>query len=114
MFRVAMDVLPAQASAVSCERMFSSSKETCTLRRNRLSPETLEALQVLKYSIKQRRLNFVDHLLAKEEDYRIDGVLTDFAIQELLDANKDDELAELFEGVAEKDASEWHKNPFQS
>jgi hypothetical protein len=56
---------------------------------------------------------FFDHLLANEEDYRKDGVLTDFAIQELVDANKDEELAELFEAVAEKDASEWYRNSFQ-
>ena len=53
MYCVALDVLPAQASAVSCERMFSSSKETDTLCRNRLSPEVMEALQILKYFYKQ-------------------------------------------------------------
>jgi hypothetical protein len=31
LFWVAMDVLPAQASSVPCERAFSSSKETCAL-----------------------------------------------------------------------------------
>ncbi|TFY59666.1 hypothetical protein EVJ58_g5639 [Rhodofomes roseus] len=33
-------------------------KETDTLRRNRLSPEVMEALQILKYLYKQERLNF--------------------------------------------------------
>ncbi|KAG2041596.1 hypothetical protein BDR03DRAFT_945198 [Suillus americanus] len=37
-----MDVLPA-----SCERVFLSSKDTCTLRRSRLSPQVMEALQIL-------------------------------------------------------------------
>lgn len=32
LFRLVMDILPAQASSVSCERVFSSSKETCTPR----------------------------------------------------------------------------------
>lgn len=51
-FRLAMDVLPIQGSAVPCERVFSSAKETTTPRRNRISPELMEALQVLKFSLK--------------------------------------------------------------
>jgi len=45
-----MDVLPAQASSVPCERLFSSGKETCTARRNRIKPNLMEALQALKLS----------------------------------------------------------------
>lgn len=56
-----MDILPIQASAVPCERVFSSSKETVTARRSRISPELMEGLQLLKYSIRQGRgLNFTD------------------------------------------------------
>jgi hypothetical protein len=76
MFQVEMDVLPAQASAVPCERVFSSSKERCTLRRNRVSRVLLEALQVLKYSYRSERLSFVEDLsIAKEADYTICGPL---------------------------------------
>jgi hypothetical protein len=50
-----MDILPIQASSVPCERVFSSSKETVTARRNSLSPDVMEALQLLKYSSKQGR-----------------------------------------------------------
>ena len=39
------DDKPAQASSVPCERLFSSGKETCTARRNRLQPHLMEALQ---------------------------------------------------------------------
>ncbi|CUA67706.1 Vacuolar protein sorting-associated protein 13a [Schizosaccharomyces pombe 972h-] [Rhizoctonia solani] len=53
--RMAMDVLPAQASSVSSERVFSSSKLTCTRERNRISAELVEALQVLKHSVRQHR-----------------------------------------------------------
>ncbi|KAG6864107.1 hypothetical protein C0991_012449, partial [Blastosporella zonata] len=67
LFCVAMDVLPVQASAVSCEHVFSSSKETCSLRRSRLSPKNMEAYD----------------LLAKEEDYRISGPVTSAAVDEL-------------------------------
>lgn len=57
-FRIAMDYLPIQASAVPCERVFSSSAETDTKRRNRISPVLMEALQMLKFYLKKERLNF--------------------------------------------------------
>lgn len=94
LFQVAMDVLPAQASAVPCERVFSSSKETCTLRRNLISRPLLEALQVLKYSYRSERLSFVEEM-AKEADYTISGPLTEAAIDELMEAGKYQELAGL-------------------
>ena len=56
-----MDILPIQGSSVSCERVFSSAKETTTARRNRISPELMEALQMLKFSLKSgRQLNFTE------------------------------------------------------
>ncbi|KAF8958264.1 hypothetical protein BDZ97DRAFT_64455 [Flammula alnicola] len=94
-----MDVLPAQASAVPCERIFSSSKETCTLRRNRISRVLLEALQVLKFSYRSDRLSFVEGLIAKESDYTISGQLTEFAINELMGAGKIEELDELIQNM---------------
>jgi len=57
-FRMAMDYLPIQASAVPCERVFSSSGETDTERRNRISPAFMEILQMLKFDRKKERLNF--------------------------------------------------------
>ncbi|KAG1748793.1 hypothetical protein EDD22DRAFT_828554 [Suillus occidentalis] len=74
--RVTMDVLPAQISCVPSERIFSSSKETCTLRRSDLSPATLEALRVFKFVYKQDRLNFTEDLVADERDYTISGPVT--------------------------------------
>jgi len=56
-----MDILPAQASAVACERLFSSSKETCTPRRNRINPDLMEALQTLKFSFRSGALDFTEH-----------------------------------------------------
>lgn len=87
-----MDVLPAQASAVPCERVSPSSKETCTLRRRRIRPELMEALQIPKYSIRTKRLAFGEHLIAKECDYALEGELTDHAVMELFDAGKFTEL----------------------
>lgn len=70
LYQIAMDVLPAQASSVSSERVFSSSKRTCTSERNRLSSTNMEFLQVLKHAYYRRRreneeletLDFVSHL----------------------------------------------------
>ncbi|KAJ7724397.1 hypothetical protein B0H16DRAFT_1231936, partial [Mycena metata] len=80
---------------VPCERVFSSSKETCTMRRSRLSAELLEILQFLKYMFKQQRLDFTADFLAKEEDYTIEGDLTEYAIRELVLNGGIEELEEL-------------------
>jgi hypothetical protein len=58
LFRIALDYLPIQASSVPCERVFSSAKETDTLKRNRIHPVLMEALQTLKFSLKKERFNF--------------------------------------------------------
>ncbi|QRV87948.1 hAT family dimerization protein [Ceratobasidium sp. AG-Ba] len=55
LYEIAMDVLPVQASSVSSERAFSSSKMTCTRERNKISAESMEYLQVLKHSLHRRR-----------------------------------------------------------
>jgi len=96
LFHLAMDILPAQATAVPCERVFSSSKETCTLRRSQLGPTTLEILQVLKHLYQQEQLDFMTGILAKEEDYTIEGPVTESAVLELLKAGKEEELHELY------------------
>jgi len=65
---MAMDYLPIQASSVPCERVFSLSAETDTKRRNRLSPLTMEALQMLKFYYKKEHLNFtLGWMMAEKE-----------------------------------------------
>ncbi|KIL54933.1 hypothetical protein M378DRAFT_182369 [Amanita muscaria Koide BX008] len=68
LYAMALDYLPIQASAVPCERAFSSASETDTKRRNRLHPTLMEALQILKFSLKQQRLDFMQGLETQEED----------------------------------------------
>lgn len=64
-----MDIIPIQGSAVPCERVFSSAKETMTPRRNRIKPELMEALQVLKFSVKKGRgLDFTSGLNIKAQE----------------------------------------------
>ena len=63
-----MDYLPIQASAVPCERVFSSSGETDTKKRNRTSPTLMEALQMLKFHLKKERLCFTTGLVTSQKD----------------------------------------------
>ncbi|EKM60179.1 uncharacterized protein PHACADRAFT_189306 [Phanerochaete carnosa HHB-10118-sp] len=67
-YAIAMDILPIQASAVPCERVFSSGKITVTDRRNKISGELMEALQILKFRFKQgHSLSFTHGLDIGEE-----------------------------------------------
>jgi hypothetical protein len=68
LFAMAMDYLPIQASSVPCERVFSSSAETDTRRRNRMSPLMMEALQMLKFHLKKERLNFTQGWSTTEQE----------------------------------------------
>jgi hypothetical protein len=69
-----MDILPIQASSVPCERVFSSSKETTTARRNKLHPHLVEALQILKYGRKHSKgLSFTEGLDEKEKLAELEG-----------------------------------------
>jgi hAT family C-terminal dimerisation region len=55
-----LDVLPSQASSVSCERIFSSAKLTATDRRSRLKPEIFEILQIMKSTWRDRLKNLTE------------------------------------------------------
>lgn len=75
--RIALDVLPVQASSVACERLFSSAKLTATDLRSRLGPDELEKLQLLKFDWKREVFdlakendNYEQEMLIDEEFYR--------------------------------------------
>jgi hypothetical protein len=70
---MAMDYLPIQASAVPCERIFSSSAERDTKQRNRISPPLMEALQMLKSYLKKEHLNFTAAWMTTEKQMVDDG-----------------------------------------
>lgn len=64
-------MLAVKASSVLCERIFSSSKESTTLRRNSvISPAMMEHLQMLKFVVRQNRIIFMQPYVATEEDLR--------------------------------------------
>jgi hypothetical protein len=55
-------------SAVPCERVFSSAKETITMRCNRMGYNLMEALQMLKFTLRNHRiLDFFIGLTKKEK-----------------------------------------------
>ncbi|KAF8129616.1 hypothetical protein EV363DRAFT_1168993 [Boletus edulis] len=70
-------------SAVPCERVFSSSSETNTKKRNRISPLLMEALQMLKFWLKKDRLNFTKGWITPQKDM-------------VFDEDSDDLLGRLF------------------
>lgn len=96
LYRIALDVLPAQASAVPCERVFSSSKETDTARRSNLSPIMMEMLQILKYILRNDRLTFTDDLVCTERELSVIDIAPD-VLEDLLSQGKLDEFIELLD-----------------
>jgi hypothetical protein len=82
---MAMDYLPIQATAVPCERIFSSSSETTTKKRNRISPLLMESLQMLKFHLKKERLNFTAGWITSEKQMSDDDRNEDL-LSNLLDA----------------------------
>ncbi|KAH9015352.1 hypothetical protein EDB85DRAFT_1875886, partial [Lactarius pseudohatsudake] len=58
LYDMAMDFLPIQATSVPCECVFALAKETDTAKQNRVNSVLMEALQMLKFSLKKERLDF--------------------------------------------------------
>ncbi|KZV73488.1 hypothetical protein PENSPDRAFT_602738 [Peniophora sp. CONT] len=96
-YRLAQDVLPAQASSVPSERVFSSGKETDTLRRNSLSPYMMEFLQVLKFKYRSERVSFADGWIssAADLDRYDDGELEEMRVRVLQNHDRVDALSKL-------------------
>lgn len=77
LFAAALDYLPIQGSAVPCERVFSSAKETTTMRRNQINHDLMESLQMLKFS--SRSGHILDFTAGFKVDYEVNmlELLTD-------------------------------------
>jgi hypothetical protein len=58
LFAIAMDYLLIQVSSVPCECVFSLAGETNTTKQNQISLALMEALQMLKFLLKKKHLNF--------------------------------------------------------
>ena len=96
-----MDYLAAQASSVPAERVFSSSAETDTRRRNRISPELMEQLQMLKYMVKKARLNFTSAWKCEAEDLELENECQDGKYQ-LLDKQTDEDFGKSLEALEDE------------
>ena len=83
-----------QASSVPCERVFSSSKETDTLRRSQLSPETMEMFQVLKFQYCCGRLDFDNKWIASEAELSVADISLEL-VDEMLADGRVSELCKL-------------------
>jgi len=68
LFAIAMDYLPVQVMSVPCERIFLSAKEMDTNKRNKMSPVLMEALQLLKFTLKKEHLSFMQGWAMPEAD----------------------------------------------
>lgn len=89
--RIALDVLPCQASSVPCERLFSASKQTADVRRASLGAKRFEELQVMKFAWQQNVTDLAAWNSAQVEEIELD------------------EYSELME--AEELAAEWDNEP---
>lgn len=89
--RIALDVLPCQASSVPCERLFSASKQTADVRRASLGAKRFEELQVMKFAWRQNITDLAAWNSAQVEEIELD------------------EYSELME--AEELAAEWDNEP---
>ena len=84
LFKLALDLIPIQATSVPCERVFSSSKETTRARRNRLKPNIMEATQILKFQARQaKELSFTEGLKEEDEVAELEGVEKDTPVEDL-------------------------------
>jgi hypothetical protein len=72
LFRIAMDHLPIQVSSVPCKHIFSSSVETMTKQRNRISPVLLEDLQMLKFFLKKEHLDFTMGWVISQKEMQVE------------------------------------------
>lgn len=95
-----MDIIPIQASAVPCERVFSSAKETMTARRNRIAPKLMEALQMLKFSTTHGQgLDFTYGMSRSAE-------LEDLETRERIETSIPDNIASFIQFLHSADPSE--------
>lgn len=104
---MAMDYLPIQASSVPSERIFSSSGETDTKKRNRIKPVLMEALQMLKFMIKKERLNFTaDWITSEKAMLEMENVEDQDLLAQLFEGNKEDSIDKLIGVLGEDDSDD--------
>jgi hypothetical protein len=84
---------------VPCERIFSSSAETDTKKRNCISPLLMEALQMLKFYLKKEHLNFTQNWLTPEKHMMHDDPDEEDLLHRLLQDNFQDGLDHVIQSI---------------
>jgi hypothetical protein len=106
-FEIFLDFIPIQASAFPSERVFSLSAETDTKKQNRINPVLMDALQMLKFALKQSRLDFTkgwitpQSMLQEQEPELGKDLLSD-----LLGLNSEDVVDNIIQLFGEDDADD--------
>jgi hypothetical protein len=67
LWKIARDILPAQATSVPSEQVFSSSKHITTQERSRIDTGMVEKLQILKFGLQQEKLDFLAAWVSRPE-----------------------------------------------
>jgi hypothetical protein len=98
-----VDYIPIQASSVPSEHIFSSSGETDTAKRNRMSPILMEALQMLKFGLKQDRLNFMGGWITDEKAMQIDETYDTDYLANLINKDSADAMDVLLAAIGDTD-----------
>ncbi|KAG2132119.1 uncharacterized protein EDB93DRAFT_1255305 [Suillus bovinus] len=100
LYKLTMDFLPIQASAVPCEHIFFSSSDTFIKKRNHLSSYLMEVLQIVKFSLKKDQLHFTKSWAASQNDmeYHLMYVTGSLSHEDLLTSGSDDLLISAVSG----------------
>jgi|SRR5882762_7575565 len=101
-----MDYIPIQASSVPSQRVFSSAGETDTAKRKSMSPILMEALQMLKFGLKQDRLNFTKGLITDEKAMQIDESSDADYLANVVNEDSTDAMDMLLAAIGDADDDE--------
>jgi hypothetical protein len=96
--RIALDILPCQASSVPCERLFSASKQTADLRRSSLGAKHFEELQIMKFAWRSKILDNAEQNWTRVEEVQ-SGEYSEILDADEISAEWDKQLLEADEFI---------------
>lgn len=99
--RIALDILPCQASSVPCERLFSASKQTADLRRSSLGAKRFEELQMMKFAWRGKILDNAEQKWACVEEVQLEEYSEFLEADEVL-AEWDNQLVDADEFILDE------------
>ena len=100
-YDMSLNYLPIQVSSVPSECVFSSSTETDTKRCNCINLVLMEALQMLKFMVKESRLDFTKNWITSEEillESELDTSMD--LLASLMQENMEDVVDKLIQALA--------------